>query len=154
VAAERDVFTSLGLIGEDPVAALGEATSAFAAGETDDASDDAAAVVALLDGADDAGRTRALAGGGVVVAAGGLAAAAVAMRRRQRAVVSPAESATSSTAGPVGGPLDQAQPYATLGGQPSVAPTDGPAAPSPGDVQLPSTPDATAPAEGAEGDRT
>ncbi|HSL32703.1 MAG TPA: hypothetical protein VK871_03580, partial [Candidatus Limnocylindrales bacterium] len=78
VAAERDVFTSLGLIGEDPLAALGEATSAFAAGDNDDASDDAAAVVALLDGADDAGRTRALAGGGVVVAAGGLAAAAVA----------------------------------------------------------------------------
>jgi hypothetical protein len=99
VAAERDVFTSLGLIGEDPAAALAVAEAAFSSGDTDAASDDATAIRALIDGADDAGRTRALAGGGVAVAAGGVVVA-LAMRRRRRAGVElPAADAVGAEAG-------------------------------------------------------
>ena len=175
VAAERDVFTSLGLIGEDPAAALTAAEAAFSSGDTKAATGDATAIGALIDAADDAGRTRALAGGGVAVAAGGIVVA-VAMRRRRRAAVAgpaepaerpaaeslPAVDAAATAVVPVAAapsdaeasPSEGTEPYATLGGQPPVGPADGPAPPMPAESQPPAAPDPTAPPEGAEGDRT
>jgi hypothetical protein len=112
VAAERDVFASIGLIGEDPGAGLAAASAAFSAGDTAVADAGADSVVAVITGAADAGRTRMLVGGlagvGVIVlGAGGVFA--VYRRRRQPlirpmmtwgAAPSPGESVTSVTRGP------------------------------------------------------
>ncbi len=84
VAAERDVVTSIGLIGEDPGATLTAAAAAFSGGDTAGADATADSVAALMTGAADAGRTRALAGVGVLaLGAGG----AVAVYRRRRTSV-------------------------------------------------------------------
>ena len=143
VDAPRDLFTALGLLGEDPQASLDGATEAFASGDTEAAAADAASVTALLDAADDSGRTRALGGGAVVVGLGGAAIAAVAFRRRGGAAAAPL------AAGPVVAARSQAEPapYATLGG-----PREGEAASEPADT--PASP-AIAPTtdDRAEGDR-
>jgi hypothetical protein len=93
VSAERNVFTSIGLIGEDPVAWLNSASTAFSAGDTAAADDGAAAVESLVTGAADAGRTRVLIAGlaGVGVLGAG-AGGAVAMRRRRRGIAAMVES--------------------------------------------------------------
>ncbi len=117
VTAERDVFTSIGLIGEDPVARLAAASAAFSAGDTAAADATAASVDALVAGAADAGRGRTLvagvAGAGVLVLGGG---GVVALRRRRRR--------TALVEAP------EPEPYATLGGPRQVeAAVDGPAEP-------------------------
>jgi hypothetical protein len=109
VAAERDLFTSIGLIGENPDVTLVAGSAAFSAGNTGAADAQAAAVEALMAGAADSGATRVLivgiAGAGVLaVGVGG----AVAMRRRREGRV----------------------PYATLGDpRPAEPVADGPAEP-------------------------
>jgi hypothetical protein len=156
VAASRDPFTAIGLIGEAPEAALDEAKAAFAGGDEDAAADDAAAVRALFDGADDTGRTRALAGTGIVLAVGGLGAAFVMRRRRAVVVASETDGSDLSDGtvarGPAAAPEppdtvpDETRPYATLGGRRPPEPTDRPAADDP--VEPTDRPD------GPQGDRT
>jgi hypothetical protein len=170
VTAERDVFTSLGLIGENPEAALDGAAGAFAAGDTDRAAGEAAAIRSLLDGADDAGRTRVLVGGGVALGVGGIGVAAVAMRRRRRAAVlgepaaaspessvetAPTGMESGNSSGDAGGAMpDEDGPYATLGGPRWVEPADQSAAEPPAQPaaepaeQVPAQPDNPASAEG------
>jgi hypothetical protein len=129
VAAERDLFTSIGLIGEDPGASVAAATTEFAAGDTARANASAASAEALVGGAADTGRTRALAGGlagvGLIgVGVGGV----VALRRRRPGTAAAFESHPSTGAGPRS--PDMAHPYATLGGPRSAdAAADGPAEP-------------------------
>jgi hypothetical protein len=91
VAAERDVFASIGLIGEDPSAALAAAAAAFSAGDTATADAGADSVTAVMTGAADAGRTRALVGGlaGVGVVALGVGGAFAVYRRRRQPFVGP-----------------------------------------------------------------
>jgi hypothetical protein len=131
VAAERDLFVSVGLLGETPEAALDAATVAF---ETDDmvgATSTSEALSGLLDGATEVGRTRVLAAGGatlvvVLLAGGGLL---VLRRRRAAASVLPA-SLSPAIAGGTGrieepGTSDEPGPYATLADpEPLAAPTD------------------------------
>jgi hypothetical protein len=130
VAAERDLFTSIGLVGEDPAASVAVATTEFAAGDTAKANATAGSVDALLGGAADSGRTRALMGGlagaGVlVVGFGGV----VAVRRRRRggsaAVVAGHARPDVGSRSP-----NMAHPYATLGDpRRGDAAADGPAEP-------------------------
>jgi hypothetical protein len=122
VAAERDVFTSIGLIGEDPGTTLSAASAAFSGGDTAGADATADSLTALMTGAADAGRTRVLVGGlagaGVfALGAGGV----VAVYRRRRPSLVP-ESPPFVLAGdpaPAGASPDEpssaADPYATLG---------------------------------------
>ena len=110
VAAERDVFTSIGLIGEDPTTSLATASAAFSAGQTTEANAGAASVESLVTSAADSGKTRALfaglAGAGVLAGAGG----AVAMRRRRRQpFVGPVMISEAATA-----PVDTVQPSARV----------------------------------------
>ena len=125
VAGERDVFISIGLIGEDPAAALAAAVAAFSGGDTAGAEAAADSVSALMTGAADAGRTRALVGG--VAAAGVLAlgaGGAFAVYRRRRPIVGPGDGGTApfvlvvdtapETASPDGS-SSAADSYATLG---------------------------------------
>jgi hypothetical protein len=115
VAAERDVFTSLGLLGEDPAASLAAASGAFSAGDTATADAGAASLESLMAGAPDAGRTRAFVAGlagGAVLAAG--AGGAVAMRRRRQQFVGPMmtwapQPAPVSSPGPVE-PVEPSEP--------------------------------------------
>jgi hypothetical protein len=108
VAAERDVFASIGLIGEDPGAALAAASASFSAGDTATADAGADSVAAVMTGAADAGRTRALVGGlaGVgLIALGAGGAFAVYRRRRQPFIGpmvpwAPASSVTTETLDP------------------------------------------------------
>jgi len=107
VAAARDVFASIGLIGEDPGAALAAASASFSAGDTAAADAGADSVAAVMTGAADAGRTRALIGGLAGVGLIGLGAGgAVAMRRRRQAFIgpmmpwAPASSVTAETLDP------------------------------------------------------
>ena len=127
VAAERDAFTSIGLLGEDPAAVLTAASEAFAADDIDAANERSAAAVALIEGADDSGRTRALVGGGVALGIVALGVAGVTMQRRRRSTVVPSLEAPSLEAAS----LEATQPYATLGRQrtddPDEAPPDPPA---------------------------
>lgn len=112
-AAERDLFTSIGLIGEDPAASIAAANAAFAAGDTAAADAASAAVESLLADAPDAGRSRTLAAGlaGAGVVGVGFAGIAAMRRRRRR---------RTGAAGP----------YATLGApRPGDAAADGPAEP-------------------------
>ena len=121
-AAERDVFTSIGLIGEDPGAALTAAAAAFSGGDTAGADAAADSLTALMTGAADAGRTRALVGGlaGAGVLALGAGGAVAVYRRRRTSVVGeplpfalvgdPAPAAVSPDE-----PSSAADPYATLG---------------------------------------
>ena len=177
VAAGRDPFTIIGLIGEQPEVDLETATTRFASGSENRAAADAAAIRALLDTADDTGRGRTLAGGGVALAVGGLGAVAVAMRRRPRSAVPetgpPGASEMPATDGSIEGDAgaDETRPYATLGGRWTSEPaTDrSPAEPPPqpaaaADAEVPDTPpgpgSVEAPAqptdrpEDLEGDRT
>lgn len=151
VAAERDPFTALGLVGEDPAAELEAAKAAFASGETDEAASGAAAIETLFEGADDTGRTRALAGGAVLVGFGGAGVAAVALLRRRRLALPPAAVSETAAAAPPEepeGPAADAAPYATLGG-----PREGEAASEPADTPANPAIEPT-PAGDAEGDRT
>ena len=143
VAAERDVFTSIGLIGEDPVVSLTAGSAAFSAGNTAEGNARAAAVDALMIGAADSGKTRVLIAG--LVGAGVLligAGGSVAMRRRRESVVvvagatMPVVGPTPPVEGPTppveppGDPPSGAEPYATLGDPRSAEPVaDGPAEP-------------------------
>ena len=130
VAAPRDPFTSIGMLGEDPAASVAAATTEFAAGDTAKADATAASVEALLGGAADAGKTRALVGG---VAGAGLigvgVGGAMVLRRRR----GPGTGATfEAHAGPEAPPRspNMAHPYATLGDPRSAdAAADGPAEP-------------------------
>lgn len=145
VAAERDVFASIGLIGEDPGASLAAASAAFSAGDTAAADAGADSVAAVMARAADAGRTRALVGGlagvGLIVLGAG---AVVGVRRRRLPFVGPmmtwapaqapddpvearAVAATHQTSAllakfraaasppPLPEPPNQTDPYATLG---------------------------------------
>lgn len=114
VAAERDLLTSLGLLGEDPATGIATAKGAFAADETGAAGAEAARVAALIAGAEDAGRTRALVGGGLVAGVTALGIGGVALRRRR---TTPAVAPEPD--------LEATRPYATLAGQR----TDGPESP-------------------------
>jgi hypothetical protein len=108
VTAERDVFASIGLIGEDPSAALAAASASFSAGDTATADAGAVSVAAVMTGAADAGRTRALVGGlaGVgLIGLGAGGAVAVYRRRRQPFIGpmmtwAPAASVTTETPDP------------------------------------------------------
>ena len=116
VAAERDVFTSIGLIGEDPVASLAAASAAFSAGDTATADRGVASVDSLMAGAADSGRTRTLSVGlaGAGLVAVGVGGAMALRRRRQRPdwmFVEDAPMAVVAEPRPPGG----AEPYATLG---------------------------------------
>ncbi len=121
--AERDVLTSIGLIGEDPGAMLSAASAAFAGGDTAGADAAADSVTALMTGAPDAGRTRALVGGlaGVgVLALGGGGVVAIYRRRRTSVVESVpfalvGDPATAPAALTPDEPSSGADPYATLG---------------------------------------
>jgi hypothetical protein len=152
VAAERDVFTSLGLIGEDPAGGLTGATAAFSTGDSDAASSGAAAVGSLVTGAADVGRTRALAGGlaGASVLALGAGGAYAMHRRRQSRVLGPAlvnvrsldEQAVAPAFASPDAPQDSSSvsppnppdSYATLG-DPRQAEPDADAPAPPGDAQ-------------------
>ena len=102
------MFTSIGLIGEDPAAGLTAATAAFTAGDIAGADAAADAVAAQMTGAADAGRTRAIVGGlggAALLGLGAGGAVAVYRRRRVSAVEEPqpfffaAEAAPAPVAG-------------------------------------------------------
>ena len=67
VGAERGLLASIGLIGEDPAAAVEAAKDAFEAGDLEASDAELDTANALLAGADDAGRGR-VAGGGIAAA--------------------------------------------------------------------------------------
>ena len=158
VAAERDLFASLGLLGEDPAASLAAASGAFTAGDMATADAEAASLSSFMAAASDSGRTRALVAGlagGAVLAAG--VGGAVAMRRRRQRFVGPmmtwGADATSSAvddrapaaadrtsellakfrAAPtepvLPTPPNPPEPYATLGDPPPVEAAEDPADP-------------------------
>ncbi len=146
VGRERDVFTSLGLVGEDPTAAYAAAVAAFESDDMSGTTERATAIAGLMEGADDAGRTRALVGGGAGAGLVALGVAGVTMRRRRavgdREVVAvapagpPVERQPSDRQGlgeappalvaTAPGEPEPAEPYATLGRQRTDAPDDAP----------------------------
>ncbi len=131
VAAERDIFTLIGLIGEDPVASLAAASAAFSAGDTATADAGAGSVDTLMAGAADAGRTRTLSVGvaGAGLVAVGVGGAMVLRRRRQRPAWMFVEDAPPAVVAPPPPPAG-AEPYATLGDPRSAeAAEDAPAEP-------------------------
>lgn len=113
VAAGRDVFVAVGLIGADPEGELDEARAAFEDGDADEVGDRADEVVATIDDASGDGQVRVA--GGVaallVVAVGG-----VGWRRRPR-VAAPAPEATAAA--------DLWAPPPATGGEPPPAPATG-----------------------------
>jgi hypothetical protein len=139
VAADRDVFTSIGLIGEDPAAALSAASAAFSAGDTTSADAAADTVAARMTGAADAGRTRAIVGGlgGAALLGLGAGGAVAVYRRRRVGVVGElppfvlaAEAAPTTGTDSPDEPSSVADPYATLGDPRPPEPLgDGPAEP-------------------------
>lgn len=144
VAAERDPFASLGLLGEDPAAALAAARADFEADRMAATGAAAAEVSALVAGAAETGRGRALAGGGI---GGALAVAgagvAIALRRRRRAAFESATAAPTAIAAGLAATGDEpsalagvpagADPYATLGPpHPEAAADERPAGPERG----------------------
>jgi hypothetical protein len=107
--AERDIFTSVGLVGNEPDAAWASALGAFRADRLDDATAAAADVEARIGGAAELGRTRVVgavgATGAGLLLGGGLVV--VARRRRRGDAVPPSVVGSG--------------PYATLPPPPSGA---------------------------------
>lgn len=141
VAAEHDAITSIGLIGEDPLASLTAATAAFSNGDAAAADAGAAAVESLMAGAADAGTTRVVVGGlaGVVLAAG--AGGAVVIRRRRMSSAS-YQGPAAPFFGPFFGPTVTSEPTAapepTAVLEPTAAPE--PATTTPADPPAPTNP--------------
>ena len=137
VRDDRGLFTTLGLIGEDPAARLTAASVAFSAGDNDATTNGSAVVVAMLDKAPETGRTRVIAGGVVGIGAGAAGVAGVvALRRRRRAAephpgLTPTATIDEPPAEPtVADPEAGTEPYATLGDPAaSESPAAGPATP-------------------------
>ena len=116
------MFTSIGLIGEDPGAAVSAASAAFSSGDTAGANASADSVAALMTGAADSGRTRVLVGGlaGAGVLALGAGGVVAVYRRRRTSVVgqAPPPALIENPAPPPAPPYEPsstADPYATLG---------------------------------------
>jgi hypothetical protein len=139
VSASRDPFLTIGLIGEQPSAALDEARSLFESNEPDRAVDRADALRAMLASAPEAGRTRSLAaGGGLLALLLLLALAGYTIRRRMRSSGRPKAEETGPEASPS---------YATLAATPdgdAAAPPEDGQQDGPGASVTPMAPDAPA----------
>jgi hypothetical protein len=121
LAAERDVFTTIGLVGAEPEAEFAAAAAAFEQDDLTTAAADAADVRTRVEGASEVGRSRAATAG---VAAGGafvLGAGAMYVARRRRRGRAEAQSAFE--VGPRAGSTDPGTtaPYATLPGDPAAS---------------------------------